>query len=461
LTADLQRAGVETWYSGWDILPGDRFPEEINRGLEWCEFFVIVLSKSSLSRAWVQTELYAALVRQQSGNLRKIIPVKIEKHGRLPAIFEPLHVEDLSPEHYIQGLTRVLDSLFSSAASSETAPSGRQGGTTLFSPSGHSTETRTGTWTSILSLALILLLGSSLFAQTRSQNLVTAALLQLAVGWSLAAIVWVFFERVDNLLTPSTKFEISGWLIGLNVSTKIAPWPDTFLSIFYRVFGRDALSFRCFLSSGIASYSLAVVVILISLANGPSNPYAAISVLHDVAPKLLMVALFTNVLPDYLALLVTRGILLLLRRSRNGLVWLFLLVVDLAATAAIGIALWMFMFLLTFGVWGEYYDAALEATPIARPDASLAEPTEVVLATLFDYSFYLWFCPVFRTSIWLWLYVTSGYLLKVARRVQIGFDWFTRIFDIEKQPLAAVGLVAGLLVAIVYWTAVIISRIAA
>jgi hypothetical protein len=67
--------------------------------------------------------------------------------------------------------------------------------------------------------------------------------------------------------------------------------------------------------------------------------------------------------------------------------------------------------------------------------------------------------PPLVTSIWLWLYAGSGFLLKAARRFDIGFDWFNRHFDIEKHPLQSIGLVAGALVAVVYWAAVIVSRV--
>ena len=40
--------------------------------------------------------------------------------------------------------------------------------------------------------------------------------------------------------------------------------------------------------------------------------------------------------------------------------------------------------------------------------------------------------PAFFTSVWLWLYAGSGFLLKAARRFDIGFQWFNRRFDIEK-----------------------------
>jgi hypothetical protein len=61
--------------------------------------------------------------------------------------------------------------------------------------------------------------------------------------------------------------------------------------------------------------------------------------------------------------------------------------------------------------------------------------------------------------IWLWFYAVSGFILKAARRFDIGFEWFNRKFDIEKKPLQSIGLVAGALMAPVYWVVVIVSRV--
>jgi hypothetical protein len=52
----------------------------------------------------------------------------------------------------------------------------------------------------------------------------------------------------------------------------------------------------------------------------------------------------------------------------------------------------------------------------------------------------------------------SGLLLKFAEQFVLGLGWFNRHFDIEKKPLQSIGLVAGALVAVVYWAAVIVSR---
>jgi len=67
--------------------------------------------------------------------------------------------------------------------------------------------------------------------------------------------------------------------------------------------------------------------------------------------------------------------------------------------------------------------------------------------------------PAFVSCGWLWLYAGSGFLLKAARKFDIGFEWFNRHFDIEKKPLQSIGLVAGALVAVVYWAVVIVGRV--
>lgn len=71
-----------------------------------------MLSKSSIGRPWVQTELDAATVRKLKGNVRKIIPVKIEDCGDLPPTLASLCWEDFSSQPYEAALKRVLDSIF-------------------------------------------------------------------------------------------------------------------------------------------------------------------------------------------------------------------------------------------------------------------------------------------------------------------------------------------------------------
>jgi len=72
---------------------------------------------------------------------------------------------------------------------------------------------------------------------------------------------------------------------------------------------------------------------------------------------------------------------------------------------------------------------------------------------------WIWIYAAFFTSIWLWLYAGSGFLLKAIHRLDLGFGWFNRTFDIEKKPLQSIGLVAGALVALAYWGVVIVRKV--
>jgi TIR domain len=109
---DLRANGIEAWYSGWEIKPGDSIRGRIDEGLAGCDHFLIVLSKESINRPWVQTELDAATVGRLAGKVKKIIPVKIEACGELPPTLGSLCWEDFSSQPYETALNRVLDSIF-------------------------------------------------------------------------------------------------------------------------------------------------------------------------------------------------------------------------------------------------------------------------------------------------------------------------------------------------------------
>ena len=108
----MRANGVDAWFSKWEIKPGDSIPSKIDEGLEECEYFIIVLSKSSIGRPWVKTELDAATMRKNSGKVRKIIPIKIDDCGDLRPTLASLCWEDFSNQPYEAALKRVLDSIF-------------------------------------------------------------------------------------------------------------------------------------------------------------------------------------------------------------------------------------------------------------------------------------------------------------------------------------------------------------
>ena len=63
----------------------------------------------------------------------------------------------------------------------------------------------------------------------------------------------------------------------------------------------------------------------------------------------------------------------------------------------------------------------------------------------------VYFYSTFFTSIWVWLYALSGFLVKLLRRVFGGITFLKeRVFNIEEKPLRSLGYVSVLIVTLIY-----------
>jgi hypothetical protein len=342
---------------------------------------------------------------------------------------------------------------------------------------------------------------------------------QLAAGGVLAGIVWKFFERVEAVLTDETKLEIAIWLVGVKLlGPKVEPWPETFAKLFDRVFGTKHLSWKCFFRSCVATVisciicsflaykvlwdaTLTLVVMQTGRAAVPLLLFDYLSLLESRYVLRLM-RRWRSVVAIALLLLLDFGV-----TGALGVLPSALLYGDIAvdgyttykehrdtASRLAGLSKEMAKSQLEIerrskesqemlhGLeeLGPSRSALLERARAAlemsknersmfaeqsnrlREKQALNELNSIKLSKIWEATkrllVVLWL-PAFFTSIWLWLYAGAGFLLKFARRFDIGFEWFNRKFDIEKKPLQSIGFVAGALVAVAYWAAVIVSRI--
>ena len=87
---DLYDHGFEVWLDDRAVQAGERFAGAIDRGLEWCDVYIPVLSYASLDSPWCREEIEAAisLSNEQGRNGRpRIIPLLIENcQDRMPAL---------------------------------------------------------------------------------------------------------------------------------------------------------------------------------------------------------------------------------------------------------------------------------------------------------------------------------------------------------------------------------------
>jgi hypothetical protein len=68
----LQAKGVDTWWAGWSLEAGHSLRQEIDKGLDACTHFIVLLTPQSIERPWVKEEMDAGLVLHVEGKCRFI-----------------------------------------------------------------------------------------------------------------------------------------------------------------------------------------------------------------------------------------------------------------------------------------------------------------------------------------------------------------------------------------------------
>jgi TIR domain len=106
LVTTLGPYAEKIWYDRHAILVGESIVAKINGGLAAADFVVAVLSPASVSKPWVQSEIYAAYMRQQSEGTIRLLPVMKER-CTLPPLLLPLHYADFTARFEI-GLNELL-----------------------------------------------------------------------------------------------------------------------------------------------------------------------------------------------------------------------------------------------------------------------------------------------------------------------------------------------------------------
>lgn len=84
----------KVFYDEWSIQPGDSIIENMNVGLESCNYFFFFISANSLKSTMVKLEWQAALIKKANQKQIKFIPVRID-NSIIPAIIAPTLYIDL------------------------------------------------------------------------------------------------------------------------------------------------------------------------------------------------------------------------------------------------------------------------------------------------------------------------------------------------------------------------------
>jgi predicted peroxiredoxin len=109
LAADLVANGVKVWIDEQRILVGDSIPEKIAQGLAESDFFLLVVSESSVASSWVKKELSTALVNEIERRKVTILPIKLDNADMPDSIRDKLYADFRGS--YDDGLSKLLQSI--------------------------------------------------------------------------------------------------------------------------------------------------------------------------------------------------------------------------------------------------------------------------------------------------------------------------------------------------------------
>ncbi|MFJ5301106.1 toll/interleukin-1 receptor domain-containing protein [Streptomyces sp. NPDC088350] len=112
LARDLARLGVDPWLDKWEIRPGDSLVQKLfDEGLAHADAVVVVVSRHSVTKAWVREELDQGMVARIERGTR-LIPVRLDD-VEVPAPLRHLvwHTAERSLEGIAKAAQEIADAL--------------------------------------------------------------------------------------------------------------------------------------------------------------------------------------------------------------------------------------------------------------------------------------------------------------------------------------------------------------
>ena len=278
---------------------------------------------------------------------------------------------------------------------------------------------------------------------------------------AVVGFVVVLFVLGDRLLARERRQELGGWLLDeLPAEARVDSLPKAFIEWFDRMFRTRAiqvlgteLHLPSFWRSALASFLALVAAAMVWLANKgalsePPTDGTNVSLLLLLYGGATVV---TNIIPDYLSLVESRFVLGKMSEARSTPAKLGWLAIDACATATI-----VFLFLWGSGVlllplvpeeslyavgcltretfdFDRMIDIAIAGLTFSTPPGTLNYDVSAV----YIYS-------SFFTSFWVWLYLGSGLLVRLAQLIPGLREFLRRACRVHDYPLRVLAVVSGL-----------------
>jgi hypothetical protein len=267
------------------------------------------------------------------------------------------------------------------------------------------------------------------------------------------------FDWFDGMLSDTARAALSRWLKNTPSDSDLDSWAKVFPSLISSVFGPKALSPSCFVRSCVAS--IVGVLLLVLLTTRIGAIYGMPPLIENRAiPYFFLFGSVANFIPDYFSLLLSRYIVRLMAEKPTVRKTVGFLVVDFSLTALLSWLGLTFAFTLLIALYALtlHEQVALQDFVHSLKTAQIVLLKSGVLALGFNQVGAardraepgIFFYSAFFTSLWVWLYVSSGFIVKALSKVFHLWNRAVPFLNIDKKPLTSMGRVAGLLLGALY-----------
>jgi CRISPR/Cas system CMR subunit Cmr4 (Cas7 group RAMP superfamily) len=113
LAADLQAEHFDVWLDEKRILVGDSIHQQVEEGIQHCDYLVLLLSSDALESPWVADEVNAIRMREKDASEVVLLPAVVGDvtSDHLPALLKDRKYTTLSAKMYGTGLQELVDSI--------------------------------------------------------------------------------------------------------------------------------------------------------------------------------------------------------------------------------------------------------------------------------------------------------------------------------------------------------------
>jgi len=255
----------------------------------------------------------------------------------------------------------------------------------------------------------------------------------IASWLSIVGGIYGLFSKAEDVIIEKSKTAISNWLKNLDFTSELPNVPALFAETFDSIFTKKHFSDECILRSCVASLISVLMLFLISTMLFNLRDFFLELDVFWGAIGFISASFFFNFIPDYLSLLETRTLIKLARKTHSATIIIILLLVDLLLTFII--------FTINYFIISTISDKPFD--PIIFSD--------ILRAIQFDHYLSIFLYSTFFTSVWLWLYAISGFIIKLISSTRKGLRFFQRHLDIDNKPLRSMAFVLITLITLTYF----------